>query len=339
MGSVKDLVWIEEPAERRVGAGRFVFSNRYSVFDWGEMPDHIPHKGEALCLATAYFFEELERNGFRTHYLGLVEGDSLVSLEELRRPTDTLQFKGVRVIHPVKGAYGYDYSPYRDADSCFLIPLEFIYRNSLPPGSSVFRRLEEGSLKLEDLGLEDMPVPGQVLLRPILDVSTKLEASDRYLSWEEARDLAFMKEEEFSEIKKAVLAIDDLITARTSPLGLFHEDGKLEFAFDEERRLMLVDTLGTLDECRFSYQNIPVSKEIARIHYRGSPWHREIEEAKKKDPVRWKSLVKSMPEPLPADLVKAISQVYMAFANELTGKEWFPAPPLRNVLEGLRDML
>ena len=56
-----------------MGVGRFRFSDRYSVFDWGEMPDHIDGKGAALCLMGAYCFEQLEQKGVKTHYRGLVD--------------------------------------------------------------------------------------------------------------------------------------------------------------------------------------------------------------------------------------------------------------------------
>ena len=42
-GSVKNILG-ETDAKQLI----FAYSNRYSVFDWGEMPDHIPHKGECL---------------------------------------------------------------------------------------------------------------------------------------------------------------------------------------------------------------------------------------------------------------------------------------------------
>jgi len=54
MGSVKDLEIVKKPTKDEMGVGRFHFSDRYSVFDWGEMPDHIPSKGAALCLMGAY---------------------------------------------------------------------------------------------------------------------------------------------------------------------------------------------------------------------------------------------------------------------------------------------
>jgi len=72
MGSVKDLKVLEQAFENRAGVGNFVFSDRYSVFDWGEMPDHILNKGRALAFMAAYNFEELERRGIKSHYRGLV---------------------------------------------------------------------------------------------------------------------------------------------------------------------------------------------------------------------------------------------------------------------------
>ena len=78
LGSVKDLEVIQKPTQDAMGVGRFHFSDRYSVFDWGEMPDHIEGKGEALCLMGAYCFEQIEALGVKTHYKGLVDKDGKV---------------------------------------------------------------------------------------------------------------------------------------------------------------------------------------------------------------------------------------------------------------------
>ena len=63
MGSVKDLIVLKEAKNNQLGLGRFVFTDRYSVFDYGEMPDKIDGKGESLCLISAYFFEILNKKG------------------------------------------------------------------------------------------------------------------------------------------------------------------------------------------------------------------------------------------------------------------------------------
>jgi len=336
MGSVKDLVVVEKPEEKKCGIGHFIFSDRYSVFDWGEMPDHITDKGKAICIAAAHFFEELGKKGIKTHYVGVIEDGKVKRLNELKNPQNVMQFKLLRVLKPEIRGNSYDYSIYQKEEINFLIPLEIIYRNSLPEGSSVFRRLKEGNLKFEDIGLKELPKPGQVLDKPILDVSTKLEATDRYMSWEEARKICNLSETEIQEIKRITLFINHLITKETSKFGLFNEDGKVEFGFDNDRNMVLVDALGTLDECRFTYEGLPVSKEIARIFYRKTDWYKDVEEAKRRDKISWKNFVKSSPFPLPKELAKSISLIYKAYTNELTGREWFDSPPLKEVLESIK---
>ncbi len=338
MGSVKDLTVIKKPTAFDPGIANFIYSDRYSVFDWGEMPDHITNKGKALCLIGAYFFEKLNELGIESHYIGLVEGDKVKRLSELEAPVDAMQVKLLQVIRPRLLHGRYDYSAYKNGLQNFLIPLEIIYRNSLPEGSSVFKRLKEGSLHPKNLGLQTMPLSGQKLETPFLDVSTKLEAIDRYLTWEEAKDVAGINDHELNLLRKTTLQVNHLITHETGEMGLFHEDGKIEFGFDENCQPILVDVLGTPDECRFTFQGIPVSKEAARIYYRKTSWYKEVEAAKSKDNVLWKELVSS-PPPLPEKLDQLISQLYMSFCNELTGLSWFDTPSLREVLRELQKVL
>ena len=334
MGSVKDLTVIKKPLKNKSGRGRFIFSDRYSVFDWGEMPDHIPDKGKSLCISAAYFFEKLETMGIKTHYLGLIGNGQLKRISDIKGPVDIMEVKLLRVLKPPKTADGYDYSDYKKEDNNFLVPLEVIFRNSLPAGSSAFKRLREGNLKLEDLGLKKMPLPGQTLHKPFLDVSTKLEESDRYMNWKEAQEIAQLSDNELEEIKKITLLINELIGQEANKIGLKYEDGKIEFGFDEERNLLLVDVLGTLDECRFSFKGMPISKEIARLYYRKTQWFKELVEAKKRDRLYWKEKVNLSPPPLPARLKELISMAYCAFANEITGRVWFSKiPTMKKILE------
>ncbi len=45
----------------------FRFSDRYSVFDWGEMPDLLEGKGASLAEFTKILYDEISRNGIKTH--------------------------------------------------------------------------------------------------------------------------------------------------------------------------------------------------------------------------------------------------------------------------------
>jgi len=340
MGSVKDLEILEMPISLNFGRARFIFSDRYSVFDWGEMPDHIPFKGEATLLLASYFFEKIEENGIPTHYIGLLEENKIKKLSELKNRTNIMEIKFLRVIRPIFKENKYDYSAYKNERGNFLIPLEVIYRNYLPEGSSIFKRLKEGLIKPKDIGLDKEPFPGQKLERPIIDVSTKLENPDRYLTWEEAKEISGLSYDEVEEMKRITNKINELITYEFSKIGLINEDGKIEFGFDGNRNLMVVDVVGTLDECRFKYEGIPVSKEIARIYYRNTDWYKEIEEVKKKYKENWKKMCKLSPEPLPERLKILISQVYCACTNEITQREWFKGiPPLKEILKEIKEIL
>ena len=53
-GSVKDIRGVEGQSPYV-----FEFSDRYSVFDWGEMPDELDGKGEALAVMAWLFFDLL----------------------------------------------------------------------------------------------------------------------------------------------------------------------------------------------------------------------------------------------------------------------------------------
>jgi phosphoribosylaminoimidazole-succinocarboxamide synthase len=334
MGSVKDLKILEKPVSNSMGRGRFVYSDRYSVFDWGEMPDQIPNKGAAIAVLGAYFFEKLEEWGIPTHYIGLVEGNKTKRLSEIKKPVNTMEFKLLHVKKPALNGNVYDYSCYNTKSGGFLIPLEVIYRNFLPEGSSVFKRLERGEITPSEMGLDEKPIPGQKIFPPFLDVSTKLEITDRYMSWDEAREISGMSEDEIVDIKLLSNKINALISREVAKAGLLNEDGKMEYGYDMDRRLIVVDVLGTLDECRFTYRGLPISKEIARIHYRNTEWHKAIEDAKKKDRQRWKEICKLKPQPLPEAMKKGISQIYCACTNEITQNEWFKdVPPLKEILK------
>jgi phosphoribosylaminoimidazole-succinocarboxamide synthase len=346
MGSVKDLEVIQKPTRDAMGTGRFHFSDRYSVFDWGEMPDHIEGKGAALCLMGAYCFEKLEGIGVNTHYKGLVDATGKgVRFKELKRPTSIMEVNLVNVYTPearaTQGKLEYDYNVFRPKLRNCLIPLEIIYRNGLPEGSSVFKRLEQGKVTIKDLGLDHYPAPGEHFAKPLFDVSTKLEETDRYVTWKEAEKIAGLTSQETAAVKTVLSKVNDTISEVASHAGLANEDGKIELAFDSERSLMVVDVVGTLDECRFTYDGVHVSKEIARQFYKKTGWYRDVEEAKKTAEARgvkdWKARCKSQPPKLDLKLKTIISEMYMAAANELTNRKLFDAPRLAEIIKSYKQ--
>jgi phosphoribosylaminoimidazole-succinocarboxamide synthase len=334
MGSVKNLSVIEEPTQDKLGLGLFEFSDRYSVFDWGEMPDHIPSKGASLAIITSYFFEILRKKGIPNHYLGAVVGGESFDFDKVDKPFNTIKVKLVRVIKPKRKNRGYDYSVYKNVSKNFLIPIECIYRNSVPEGSSFWERYNRGEIKYEYEITPNVP-----LEKPILDVSTKLEETDRYMQWEEARMISNMDVDQIEEIKSLLLNVSGIITEETKKAGIVNQDGKFEFAIDDRGFIMVVDALGTLDECRFLFNEIALSKEILRKHYRKSKWYKEVRKAKEKNEKDWKALVKTQPKPLPTDLKKAVSEMYQSVANLISGKKFFDVPSLDKIVKKLSKLV
>ena len=60
-GSVKNVRMIRHPTPARVGLGLFDYTDFFSVFDWGRMPDELRNKGKALATLTAFIFEAMQK--------------------------------------------------------------------------------------------------------------------------------------------------------------------------------------------------------------------------------------------------------------------------------------
>lgn len=298
MGSVKNLRVVVEPQGDAEGEGMFEFTDDFSVFDYGKMPDTIPCKGEALCRMASYNFGRLAVN---SHFLGFV-------------PPDKMKTRLVRR----EGS----------GNKNRMVPLEIMFRNELPEGSSVFERVASGRLSLESLGLDSMPRPGEALPKPMLDVSTKYEATDRYLDWKEALEIARITGAQLSELKTLALKVNESINSRAKAVGLRHADGKIECALDGSGKLMVVDVFGTLDENRFLFGGAHLSKQVLRDYYRSTPWFMELEEAKKTGvpKERWPT-----PPRLPKELVKIVSDLYKSVTEAWTGEKVWGAPGIPEV--------
>lgn len=337
MGSVKDIELLRPPTESSTGEGIFSFSDRFSVFDWGVMPDLIDGKGKSICIIGAWFFEKLQDLGIRTHYIGVLDNGRAKKLKDVVSPPYRMLVKFLRVIKPKSDGKSYDYSDFKKQNGNFVIPLEVIYRNSLPPGSSVFRRLKEGKLSLSELGLDDFPKENTKLKRTIIDFSTKFESQDRYISHDEAKSMAGLKDEEFDKIKEYTLIANKVITEAVEKISVSNEDGKFEFGFDEKREIIFVDVIGTPDECRFMYEGIQVSKEVLRAYYRKTDWYEKVMDAKSRDFINWREFVGQNPPPLPRDLKELVSELYMSFCNEITQRDWFKVRAFKDVVKDVKS--
>jgi phosphoribosylaminoimidazole-succinocarboxamide synthase len=339
MTSVKEFRVEKVATQDRLGRGRFVFTDDYSVFDWGKMPDALPDKGASLCAMGAANFELLEDNGIDTHYRGVHAGEAVTTLAHVDEPPYEMAIELTRVPELPHRGRDYDYEAFLDAGGDnYLIPLEIVFRNTVPVGSSLRSRAAPADVGLDTDEWPDEPID---LPEPIVEFSTKYEESDRYLSHEEADQIA--GQVAINDLESLAREVNELITREAADAGLHHEDGKIECLY-HQGDIHVADVVGTFDENRFSYDDQEVSKEVLRqYHKRTQPdWVNAVKqakrEAKEKDVADWRSLCDAEPQPLQQSVIDAMADLYTAGANAYIDRELFDSPTLSEAIETIEEL-
>ncbi len=339
MGSVKELE-VEEPAgSEDLGRGVFHFTDDYSVFDWGKMPDEIPGKGRSLCTMGAFNFELLESEGVSTHYRGVLEDGDVSELSDAVDAPRKMEVDLAQVPDLPHSDDGYDYSAFHAAaGSCYLVPLEVVFRNSVPVGSSLRSRRTPEEVGLD---LDSWPEEHVELREPVIEYSTKFEEKDRYLSEGEAREISGL--DDLTPLEEVARDVNRVVTGRAGEVEFTHLDGKIE-CFYHDGEVMVADVAGTFDENRFLYSDLQLSKEYVRQHYRryDPDWVEAVDDAKHEAEERgvadWRPLCEIQPKPLSEELVQLTSDIYRSGCNHYTGDTWFDAPALDDVVERAQDL-
>ena len=295
----------------------FEFSDSYSVFDWGRMPDTLENKGRAQAQFARIVFEYLAKKAnIKTTFLGM-EGENLMKI----RPVSLLKpkFKGF-----------WDYSAYLERPCDVLLPLEVLFRFGVPRGSSFFKRATEKYCRF--LGLSGIPKEGDVFEEAVIEFTSKLEEEDRFVDYKEARVMAGLSDSEFARLLKMAKNLAICLRELFFRTGLDLWDGKFEFAMGSlkngQREFVLADSIGP-DELRLGLPGYQLSKENIRQFYRGCDWHQGLIKAKKMAKTRgvgnWQEIcrleMKKTPPGLPPANKQVFSMIYQVLTNTLC-LEW-----------------
>jgi phosphoribosylaminoimidazole-succinocarboxamide synthase len=293
-GKVKDVYEVDSRTLE------FVFTDKISVFD-KIIPSLIPNKGETLCRTSAFWFQVGRSLGIKTHFRELI-------------PPNRMRVQKVQIIDPLKLT--------KKTTEC-LIPLEIICRHYV--AGSLWDRISSGELKPSKLGFKPSEEVqyGDKLPGPFIELTTKLEKVDRLLTKKEALKIASITNDEYKRIVDATLEIDAKISDEVEKRDLIHVDGKKEFAFDEDRELMVIDTFGTSDEDRWwdcdSHSRgefVELSKENVRQYYRQQGYYSKLTDARKR----------GKPEPripaLPEEKIQEVSDLYIEMFERITGESY-----------------
>jgi phosphoribosylaminoimidazole-succinocarboxamide synthase len=293
-GKVKDVYEVDAHTLE------FVFSDKISVFD-KIIPSLIPHKGETLCRSSAFWFQVARASGIKTHFRELI-------------PPNRMRVQKVQVL---------EYSKINKKTANYLIPLEVICRHYV--AGSLWDRVHSGEVKPAKLGFKASKEVkyGDKLPEPFIEMTTKLEKVDRLLTKKEAVKIAGLTDVEYKSIVDSALAIDERIAEEVEKRDLIHVDGKKEYAFDEDRELMIVDTFGTADEDRWwdweSYskgQFVELSKENVRQYYRQLGYYDKLAEARKMG--KGEPKIPSLPE----SKIREVSELYIDMFERITGESY-----------------
>ena len=288
-GKVKDVYAVD--AQELL----FRFTDNISAFD-KIIPTQIPHKGEILCRTSAFWFQKLNENKIKNHFMKCTGSEMFVKRFEIRDK-----------IGP-------------NAEN-FLIPLEFITRYYV--AGSLYERIKKGRVNFRGLGFKSMPEYGAKLPEPIFEITTKFEKYDRKVNFEEARQIGGLSKEEVDNIREIVFKVDRIIADEISQRGLIHVDGKKELAFGTGREIYVVDTFGTMDEDRWwdkkEYENnkiVQLSKEFVRQYYHEIGYYDTLMNDREKGV--------NEPEipPLPAEMVTRVMHLYEIMYRRITGLEF-----------------
>lgn len=311
--STKNLQIIEPATTAAGGVAVFEYTDNYTVFHYGRMPDLIPGKGEAICRMAAATFVMLQAAGVPTHFRRFIAPN--------RIEFDLAPVPGQDTTLPVPGARNY------------LIPVQVIVRNELPQGSSVHRRLAAGTLTPSDLGLSAAPAAGEKLHPPFVEYATMLEDINRFVSAAMAQRIAGLSDQQFQEMRDTTVTVNQVITRHAAEAGLRHCDGKVEYLVSADGRIVLADSPGTPDESRLMLGDMHCGKQVIRDWYVAHglevPVRQLISDGIPRS--QWPS-----PATLPPGLISALSELYRSLSEAWTGERTWGAPDLQSATRAVQ---
>ena len=341
--SVKTFSVIQNPTKDSPGIADVMYRNVYSVYDVGtmRMPQDSKVDNSTILAMAAKNFEDLEKLGVKTHYLGVIGNNGKeTSVSTLLDKGELPTAMRVLFVNKIKPVYdkGYNYNIFKSPTSNnYVVPLEVIFRNELPPESSVWGRIERGETTLTELGLSEDLKPGDVLPQAVIDISSKYESKDRYVLKEEGRDMAGLSYDLWYPMIEAAEKINLFLTEKAESLGFTHPDGKVEFVRNG-LDILLADVAGTWHEDRFSYNAQKISKQLMRdAHAIQDPeWAAQCKsaktEAEKRQIEDWQSLLITDYTPLEPEFFEAYNNLTRAATNKWLGAKVFASTSLDDAI-------
>ncbi len=326
-----------------------------------EIWKEFSRSAEALALRKANRFggmfneigEELQTAGLRTHLFGALDNASdsghmsPKKSEEMRTTFRRLAIASVSAVRPrvttVLGRTLPDYYPTRTSALPRLIPFSVFFRFGCNEGSALEGRVAQDPNYLASLGFGHLNADsGQKWAFPLLEIFTQLESSDRPVLLAEALALSGISAGQLQEILLKTAWISAVLKYLCGKRGFELAEGKLEWALGADGKCFLTGLMGP-DELSFLKSGVLISTHFIQNYYKKTRWYQVVAGAKSQAQAlgssEWKKMVHEAPPALPAAYKELAIQCYLALANEITGRQWFPdAWPLEQVVSRIREL-
>ena len=326
-GSVKNLWTVD------LTTLEFEYTDAYSVFDWGRMPDLLQGKGTALASIGEFFFKQISQPAMwkkiaddaritpalRGEFEALCAKGMLTHFKKRTAP-NKFTVEKVKVVRPeVLNIFGREVVDYSSLwfSRPHLIPLEVVFRFGAPSGSSFFERATPQYCR--EVGLKEEPAVGARFPNVVIEFFSKLENKDRFLTFEQAYLYTRLDDKTFGSLIARSMLLSFFLDHFFKEIGLELWDGKFEWALSADGEVMLVDSIGP-DELRLldPTSGVQLSKEFLRQFYRPTPWFEKVTSEKKKGG-DWKERVGVEPPKLSAQFLEVSSCLYPSLAFWITG--------------------
>lgn len=302
------------------------FTDRYSVYEWGEMPEDIQGKAAGLAFLGWFFFDHL---GQADVWQDTAIFPAAVDQKELAR----LREKGLA--HHMVGLAGGDLKPL-SLDREILAPSKLLLVKPLAYPQADDPKATLGDNRVLPLQVRFEFIRGDAM--PGVTILAEDNAACVVKTVEQAAEKARLTSSDMIRMAKLGELVALRLRKTLADIGLTLTSGRLTFAVTgpaDAVTFILADSLGP-DTLTIECNGVRISQDVLCQGYRGTNWLAAVEKAKilaaERGDRDWKRIcteeLKAQP-PLLSPLVKEkAAMVYKGLARALCqqylGKEIFP---------------
>lgn len=216
-----------------------------------------------------------------------------------------------------------------------MLPVEIVVRDYLAgtTATSILTMYKAGHRHMYGIDFPDGLIDNSQLPWTIITPTTKSDTRDEPVSPQEIITRGLMSLDQWEQVEDKALLLFARGRTMASEAGMIIADTKYEFGLDEEDRIVLADEIHTPDSSRYWFIDSYLSAYVGG--YPPPSFDKDVIR-------RWISeqcdpYAQAIPE-IPADVITATSNAYMAAYCRIIGEDFIPTPE-EPIMERIRNNL